>query len=84
MDIGAIGLFALGWLVVAIVASVMLGAFLRRAQATTNEQDVEVLAERQRVLRYMRKPRAKSSRATVARTVEIEEDQPTTANGKQG
>lgn len=84
MDFGSIGLFALGWLVVAVAVSVVLGAFLRRAQATTSEQDVEVMAERQRVLRYIRKPRAKASRATAAQAVAIDDPQPIVANGKQG
>lgn len=72
MDIGAIGLFALGWLVVAVVVSLMLGTFLRRAHATTSEQDVEVMTERQRVLRYMRKPRTKPSHAETVPTVAID------------
>lgn len=84
MDIGAIGLFALGWLVVAVVVSLMLGAFLRRAHATTSDHDVEVMAERQRVVRYMRKPRTKATRSTVAETVTIDDEQIIAANSKQG
>ena len=85
MDIGAIGLFALGWLAVAVVVSLMLGTFLRRAHTTTSEQDVEVMAERQRVVRYMRKPRAKPSRATAAEAVAIDDELTVEArHSKQG
>ena len=61
MDMGTVALFLLGWLAVAVVVSLVLGMFLQRAHTTSSEHELEVMAEQQRVVRYLRKPRTKSS-----------------------
>jgi hypothetical protein len=54
MDMETVGWLVLGWFTVALVISLVLGGFLRKVNTTLNQDDLDVVASRQKVMRYMR------------------------------
>ena len=62
MDVGTVGWIALGWFAVALVLSLALGGFLRKVSETPGENDLAVVASRQKVMRFMRDLRATTTR----------------------
>ena len=62
MDLGIVGWIALGWFAVALVLSLALGGFLRKVNETPGENDLAVVASRQKVMRFMRDLRPTTAR----------------------
>lgn len=63
MDMGTVGWIALGWFTAALVMSVALGGFLRKASKTPDEDSFAVAASNQEVMRYMRSQKSTNARA---------------------
>jgi hypothetical protein len=67
MGMGTVGWIALGWFSAALVISLALGGFLRKASETPGEEDIAAAASKQKVMRYMRgRKNADTQASTVA------------------
>ena len=60
MNMEMVGWIVLGWFVVALVVSIVLGGFLSQSKATREEVDFATAAAKSKVMRFMRIPAARS------------------------
>ena len=65
MDVGTVGWIALGWISAALVISLVLGSFLRKASEATGEEDFAVTAPEPQVVRFLRGRKTANAQATV-------------------
>lgn len=54
MDLVTVGWIALGWFAVALVVSLALGGFLRKASIVLDEDELALVSTRQKAMRFMR------------------------------
>lgn len=59
MNMEMVGWIVLGWFVVALVVSIVLGGFLSQSKATRDEVDFATAASKSKVMRFMRIPAAR-------------------------
>jgi len=72
MGMETVGMFIIGWFVVALVFSVALGGFLRKVNEAPGEEDLAEAAARQKGVRFLRgrKPASMRSITSASRTRE--------------
>jgi len=73
MDLGTVGWIVFGWLAVALIMSLALGSFLRKANEAPGDDNFAVAASRKNVITYMRgrKPANASDNTMVPRVREM-------------
>lgn len=60
MNMEMVAWIVLGWFVIALLVSIVLGGFLSQSKATRDEVDFASAAAKSKVLRFMRIPAARS------------------------